>query len=254
MRPVRHRLPWAASAALAALLGVVAFSDATLLNRAPEPAGVEREATHRLWEDIERFETGRGTVDVSVEAAAAGDAPPTIRVGVWQPEPRLHALDVRFHTMGAGLPSAALRLGVPGGDWPPMVHGTTDDGDQRFAAENLDFNTTSVDFHLPAHLADELPEELLVDVAVDLRGSPSLTSWQTTVHARVPLADLGELCIDLNRDPRERLQALAHIDRDRAREVIAGRPYEAVGDLARAGFDDAEIADIERPGVAAADC
>lgn len=179
---------------LVAVLAVVwVLPHAVLFTRPLERASTERDVSSRSYAEVTEFTAGGRTAQVSIEVFREWSGEYRIRVAVAQPDPRLHSLDVRFRTMAApSLPSAALRLEAPGGDWPPMRFETTSEGDQRFAADGIDGHTTIVDFYLPEERAEELPEELGVDLAFDLRSPPSLSSWEATTHVSLPLAGLDE--------------------------------------------------------------
>jgi beta-lactamase superfamily II metal-dependent hydrolase len=64
-----------------------------------------------------------------------------------------------------------------------------------------------------------------------------------------PGAPVG--CIDLNRAPLDDLQQIRHIGAERAREIVAGRPWETVSELTRiGGIGPARLDDILREGLA----
>lgn len=253
---------WLVLAAVVALsLVVVAVTPNAVRWTRPLPrAEAERELASDHYAEAVRFGSDGQAAQVYAEVFREEHTDPgsyRIRIAVGQPDPRLHRIDLRFRTMAApGLPSAALRLDAPGGDWPPMTFGVTSEGDQRFAAEGLDSNTTVVDFFLPVERVQELPDELGVDITFELRSTPGLTSWAGRAHVALPLAGLDDLCVDLNQANRDTLRALAglELDAQRAQELVDGRPYQSLDDLQRIDLDPAKIDLLKDQGIAATAC
>lgn len=189
------------AAALAVVLAVVAFSPGrVLLTRQPERTTTEHDVSADEYERNAEFSAmGRSTGVFAEVSRYRASGRYRILIQVAQPEPQLHSLEVRFHTRAASLSPDALLLEAPGGDWPAMTYGTTRDGDLRFAAESLDFNTTTLTFYLHPQDTSDLPDELGADITFDLRSTVSLVAWRDTVQVDLPLAGLGEPCADVNR-------------------------------------------------------
>lgn len=176
-----------------ALLAVALNPETVLVARQLRRVTAEHERTSDHYIEMVTFTGNDQPTQVAAEAFRNHRGDYRIRVVVARPRPRLHAIDVSFRGHGPPpLPVNGLLLEAPGGDWPPVIYGASDNGALRFAADGLDSHTTTVDFFLLADSVAQVPAELAVDITIDLRSPPSLTSWQGSTQVHLPIASLGE--------------------------------------------------------------